>query len=732
MDNFDNIPTVITGQKKWTVFEIVGVEPDGKKKKEIRNPDGGIVTTGNTEPENMARFGDVVALCRKYPGRYVPGYHVEYGSKIYFGDADDVDVCPDYPTYTERSMSPRSYHMLAWYDGEECPVVKGWKENYIGGRWVALTGDIVDGKKDILYIDDLEKNITSYKAKKGEPHKLEEGKEIYGKQERYNTVFASARSDKCRNRPYDVCLAGMLEFNKNHFIPMCTEAYIERAVRHAYTADDSPEWKKEQEYLKHLDAAGCFEGDVDEDEEIKYEDLSEEAKKSDKKSKEKMSAAVKSLELPPFPGTSHPIFKEWMSIGQELSYSRVPFHYFGLLTVLSMVLGKRVRVILSGKSVYANIYTMLLGTTSVSGKSFAMDMITDAGRFLQRIQTIIQTVRSKNANGVMEETVTKTNVISMIVEEDKLTEPRLVQELAKVNDTMLWLYDECQPLFTAASVGLGATMLPQLCKVYDGKKVSSKLSISKKKKGDDNDYEWVCEQPFGSFLWAMTTDQFDKLASSEQANGGFLPRFIMVYEEGGEVRENSDITPDMQKRIDNVVESVGKIADIMCQLKNNQVSFKVCSRIEKWKVEETNKYLAPEFMNRRVAIQRAFIQAYKIAMILSIFDIDFISTVKGGSVDLPEKWVEESLNIVNKYLLPRMEKILEMANDENSKSDMTKIMRVIRSNGGSATKTKIGKNTHIEKSMLSKALDSLIENKEIEKTEGLENGHWVTRYCLKK
>jgi hypothetical protein len=230
----------------------------------------------------------------------------------------------------------------------------------------------------------------------------------------------------------------------------------------------------------------------------------------------------------------------------------------------------------------------------------------------------------------------------------------------------------------------------------------------------------------------MTTDQFDKLASSEQANGGFLPRFVMVYEEGGEVRENSDITTDMQKRIDNVVESVGKIADIMCQMKNNSVSFKVCPRIEKWKVEETNKYLAPEFMNRRVAIQRAFIQAYKIAMILSIFDIDFISTVKSESVDLPEKWVEESLNIVNKYLLPRMEKILEMANDENSKSDMTKIIRVIRSHGGSIEKGKLGKNTHIEKSMMTKALDSLIENKEIEKTEGLENGHWVTRYCLKK
>jgi len=309
----------------------------------------------------------------------------------------------------------------------------------------------------------------------------------------------------------------------------------------------------------------------------------------------------------------------------------------------------------------------------------------------------------------------------------------MVQDFAKVNDHMLWLYDECQSFFTSASVGLGATILPQLCKIYDGERVASKVSIRQKKKDDNNDYEWVCEHPFASLLFAMTTDQFNKLASSEQADGGFLPRFLMVYEEGGEVRENINISIEQQKRIDEVVESVGKIADIMCQLKEDEISFGVCSRIEKWKVTETNKYLSPEFVNKRVAIQRAFGHAYKLAMILSIFDIEFLKTVKDKKlVELPDKWVDEALNIVNEYLLPRMEYVLDKANDENSKSDMSKIMRVIRSNGGSIEKGKLGKRTHIEKSMMVKSIESLIENKEIEKTEGLENGHWIIRYCLKK
>jgi hypothetical protein len=459
----------------------------------------------------------------------------------------------------------------------------------------------------------------------------------------------------------------------------------------------------------------------------------------DSEGRKKLSESSELTRLPPFPGTDHPIFKGWMDIGTQISYSRPPFHYFALMGLCTMILGKRVRVVLSGKSIYSNMFIQLLGTSSVSGKSFAIDMTTDDGRFLSSVQN-----KSIEGTKTVGGEIPSQNIplCKFMVQTNKLMEPRMVQDLAKINDNMIWYFDEAQT-FYAGAANNNSSILPQLCLIYDGKTVKSKLSISKKKDGDNQEYEWACEKPFGTLIFAMTDDQFDKLASSEQSEGGFLPRFMFIYEQGGEVRENVDITPKQQIKINNLIDSVQDIAMKICILKNDSISFKVCPRIEKWKVEETNKHLGVEYTERRIAIQRIFIQVYKIAMVLTILDTDFVNNVilkdkkPNGyidpiTLDLPEVWVEEAISIAEKYLLPRMICVLQKANDVNAKSDMSKIMKVVKSNGGSLERSKIGKLTHIVKKQLDDALSSLEENNELCKVRTLESGHWIERYCLEK
>ena len=455
--------------------------------------------------------------------------------------------------------------------------------------------------------------------------------------------------------------------------------------------------------------------------------------------RKKISESSELTRLPPFPGTNHPLFKGWMDIGIQISYSRPPFHYFALMGLCTMILGKRVRTVLSGKSIYSNMFIQLLGTSSVSGKSFAIDMTTDDGRFLPAIQN-----RSIEGTKTVGGEIPSQNIplCKFMVQTNKLMEPRMVQDLAKINDNMIWYFDEAQT-FYAGAANNNSSILPQLCLIYDSKTVKSKLSISKKKDNDNQDYEWACEKPFGTLIFAMTDDQFDKLASSEQSEGGFLPRFMFIYEQGGEVRENVDITSKQQIEINKLVDTAQDIASKICILKNDSISFKVCTRIEKWKVEETNKHLGVEYTERRIAIQRIFIQVYKMAMVLTMLDTNFVNTVvlkdkkPNGyidpiSIDLPEIWVEEAINIAEKYLLPRMICVLQKANDVNVKSDMSKIMKVIKSNGGALERNKIGKLTHIIKKQLDDALTSLQENEEICKVKTLENGHWIERYCLVK
>ena len=104
-------------------------------------------------------------------------------------------------------------------------------------------------------------------------------------------------------------------------------------------------------------------------------------------------------------------------------------------------------------------------------------------------------------------------------------------------------------------------------------------------------------------------------------------------------------------------------------------------------------------------------------MILSIFDREYLNNVilknkkeNGGiapvTLELPEKWVNEALSIVEKYLIPRMEATLQKANDVNAKSDMSKIIKVIKNNGGRAERHVIGRSTHIGAKMLDEALNT--------------------------
>ena len=637
-----------------------------------------------------------------------------------------------------------------------------------GNKWKWSTDDIKEYSKEVIRLvldpillpEKLQSDIKSQQKTSQQSSQLDDDKiiEIASKAQnaqKFNSLMSGSIIEYNNDRSAaDMALASILAFYTTDI------NQIERIMRRSGLVRDK--WNR-VDYIQNMtiskairDCSGSFDptryGNSEEGKNI-FDGMEVKTKEEcsvsqsdkdineDNNGRKLLAESAELTKLPPFPGTNHKIFGEWMNVASQISYSRVPFHYFTLMGLCTMILGKRVRVVLSGKSVYSNMFIHILGTTSVSGKSFALDMTTDEGRFLPSIQNKTLTTTDQDpSSGWKDIPPQNIQLCKFMIQNNKLMEPRMIQDLAKINDNMIWYFDEAQTFYMNAANN-NSSILPQLCLIYDGKSVKSKLSISKKKEKDKQEYEWSCEKPFGTLIFAMTDDQFDKLASSEQSEGGFLPRFMFIYEQGGEVRENVDITPEQQSIINRLVGEVQYVAEKLCILNNDTISFKVCPRIEKWKVEETNKYLTPEYKERRIAIQRLFIQVYKIAMVLSITDLDFLNEVvlknkkpnghvEPISIDLPDKWVEEALIIAEKYLLPRTVHILQKANDANAKSNMSRIMKVIRSNGGSLERQKIGKYTHIEKKLLDEALLSLVENNELDKARTLENGHWIERYCL--
>lgn len=163
-------PDFMVHQKRWTIFKKIWNTIEQKYDKEICTPTGGIPYKGYPNPENpndFAHYSDVKKVC-DLDSAYIPAFYLLKKDRILFLDYDKKrdKPCevPQFPTYTERSTNG-GYHVFAWYDGEK-PTITG-VEVYQDRRWIIVTGDIVDGKRDINYITDSLKP-----QRKGNPKKF--------------------------------------------------------------------------------------------------------------------------------------------------------------------------------------------------------------------------------------------------------------------------------------------------------------------------------------------------------------------------------------------------------------------------------------------------------------------------------------------------------------------------------------------------------------------------------
>ena len=695
-DNYDNIPQILTRHQRWTIFEVVGTKPDGKMDKVIRKPDGSQVTKGFEITKNMGRFGDVIDLCRKNP-KFFPGYHIEKDVHLLFGDADGVDGCPDYPTYTERSMSPKSYHMLAWYEGDTVPILPDFEETYIDGRWVVLTGDIVDDKKDILYIDetlDKKENVT-YK-KKGESHKLEEGKEIWSKGERYNHIFAGARSDFCRNRPFDMALAAAMVFNKKHCSPICSDDYVEKAVKDAYNTPDSKEWIVEkitrenekvdnQEFINSLvnnkvtpskpNGPLLFDKDL-------------EAEAQEDNIRADQLAALCYFDkgnLPKWCGCNHPILKEWNRIAEDISYSRPSYHFASLISLMSPAIARRACVELGLLRVYPNIYSGCIGITTISGKSYSTTICND-----QFMDAVVEVKALNNNNKILKLSQTISNAA-------------LCQEMT-YKHIAYWYFNEAREFFVDGEKW-NAPIISNMANAYDGGPIIRKLSDRNRnnKKGEKEEPEEIgCEQPFLTWLFNMTITQLKDSCTGKLFTSGFAPRIMWFIETDGKMARNKTLTTEQKEEVKNMREKINRISNKIFPLGENSIIFNVSEKIEDWKIVKSEENISSE--EHQTVIGRGFVQIYKLATIFTMFDEEWLDDVLNNNPclketdpkkkravhkDLPDKWVDEAIRIYNIYLYQRMIMVMNMAKEEDKTNKQTYLLEKLKELKGVATRSKL-------------------------------------------
>jgi hypothetical protein len=309
--------------------------------------------------------------------------------------------------------------------------------------------------------------------------------------------------------------------------------------------------------------------------------------------------------------------------------------------------------------------------------------------------------------------------------------------MSKANN-MLWYYDEAKEFFDdCGDRGWNAPILGNLCTAYDGGFLSRGLSLktntkkkSAKEENDEDENKWMCENPFLSLLFNMTISQLKEASTPKVINNGFFYRWLWFLENGGEKRRNVTASQEDKDNIKEIMDEILKVGTFLKALKPNDISFKVNDKIEDWSLNISKQSNSEIFQS---ATGRSATHIYKIAMVLSVFDPEFQKEILNRTdypiqLELPEKWVNEAIMVVEKYLLPRMMVVAEYSEKVDDSNKQQRILNDLKSLKGVSDHTTLLRKTKLDAKDFKKAIDTLRESEDI--TSVVKNGKTV--YCLQK
>jgi hypothetical protein len=415
-----------------------------------------------------------------------------------------------------------------------------------------------------------------------------------------------------------------------------------------------------------------------------------------------MEAMIKEAQerntLPLFPTLDPGMFKDYLEFGKRVSYSLEEFHFAALLSVASMAIGRKAVSRVGMIDLHPNVFVMVVGQTTISGKSVACNIAVD--NFGKSI--------------IFEEPIAKAQSTKIL--RGTISEARLIQELCDVYNN-LWYFDDCAGFFDDITTW-NAHILGTMCSIYDGSPQERKLSNPKKTKKDAApvDNTWTCPTPFMSILFNTTTKDIEQIANSKLFSSGFFPRIMWFYGQGGQPRKNEDVGEEDKRILAGINHRIKALRLQMAKLQDDSIVFGVCHPIEDWKMKATMNRLGKEDEEYRTAISRGFIHAYKIATILTIFDPVFMGSVGTTfpvKAAIPEKHALMAIAIVEKYLMPRMMFVHELCNNTDNKNHQVIVIKALNHFGGTAERTKVLRRTHLGKKEMDLAITTLIESGEV-------------------
>ena len=203
---------------------------------------------------------------------------------------------------------------------------------------------------------------------------------------------------------------------------------------------------------------------------------------------------------------------EYRELVKDTTEAPDAYHYLVAITIIGVMLGRRVHTLYGGGSLYSNIFGVAIGDSGITRKTTAW----------KRGEDLLNLVFSKENDGI----------IWSKSDEEKQAKPEytqvpgigsaegLLDALDGVRRIVLVTENELATILSKAKQSGTSTLIPKLtslfdCPTLDGLKVKTKNVVVK--------------EPFISILTASTPEWLSKHLQDQDIAGGFANRFVFVW-----------------------------------------------------------------------------------------------------------------------------------------------------------------------------------------------------------
>jgi hypothetical protein len=537
----------------------------------------------------------------------------------------------------------------------------------MGGRWIVMTGCVVDNRKDVNDLTDFMKRYLVKNSAIGTPTKPPL-KIPDNATARHTVLLPVVASMVSKNFPDNAIVAACQEINKERFIPPKSMDVIEAEVRKII------EWVKKEAAKKEAAAYPEQTRDISEDE---FNNI------------RKVENPRLTVNLP------KSFVSEYIDYMGHLSDGFSEYQLAGAITLLSTVINRRAYLDLNVGIIHPNVWFFILGVSTISRKTTACKQVEDLIEMVSRWMLL-------SYPGSVEAFIEDLEGVDRVAHPDFKGHGLLIK-------------DEAAGLLANMQKTYMSDARDTFCHFYECRPFSRKLRSGQRKQKTS----FILQEPYLNILLATTPDNFSELTNTLDLTSGWLLRFMFIwptYER--KLRDKTARGTNDRERYNAVLKRLMALTKFFSD-HTVEFNFSIAGQsfYNQWERDHVAQ-IQKSGIDDRGAYDRLSVYALKLAMIYTVAKNDFIETLgceaRTYKVEIDDDCLYEACRQVDEFFLPTSRLVSEAVGRCEDKNHIEKILGTLKRAGGKLRRSQLLRRVHLKVKDFNEALGSLEEGGEVE------------------